>query len=284
MKQKLALLAAILLAVLNLPAAEPFFFVQLADPQLGMFTGNRDVAQETANLELAVATINRLQPAFVVVCGDMLNKPGDRAQFGEYKRIISRISPGIPVYPMPGNHDIGNAPSPHDIATYTNFFGPDHYTFRHGDLAGIVLNSVLIHTPTNAVNEFNQQELWLQKELKTAKQGGAKQIVIFAHHPWFLKAVGEPDEYFNIPGDRRARYLGWFREAGVRYLFSGHYHRNANVVDDGLESITSGPVGMPLAEGLSGLRIVIVRDDRIEHRYYHFGQLPNRVDLGAPKQ
>jgi len=27
------------------------------------------------------------------------------------------------------------------------------------------------------------------------------------------------------------------------------------------------------------MRIVIVREDRIEHRYYQFGELPNQVDL-----
>jgi len=40
-------------------------------------------------------------------------------------------------------------------------------------------------------------------------------------------------------------------------------------------------VGKPLGEGKSGLRVVIVRDDRIEHRYHDFGALPNRIDLGA---
>ena len=39
--------------------AEPFFFFQLSDPQFGMFTDNKDFAQETANFEFAVATINR---------------------------------------------------------------------------------------------------------------------------------------------------------------------------------------------------------------------------------
>ncbi len=279
MKQKLALLAAILLVAINLRGAEPFFFVQLADPQFGMFTENKNLAQETANLEFAVATINRLRPAFVVVCGDILNKPGDPAQFAAYKRVMSRIAPGIPVYALPGNHDIGNAPSARDIATYTNLFGPDYYTFRHGGMTGIVLNSVIIHTPTNAVEEFDRQEAWLQKELKEARQAGGKHIVIFGHHPWFLESADEPNQYFNIPGERRARYLGWFREAGVKYLFSGHYHRNAGAVDGGMEAITSGPVGKPLAEGVSGLRIVIVRDDRIEHRFYHFGEIPNQVNL-----
>jgi len=263
-------------------AAEPFFFVQLADPQFGMFSENKDVTQEKANLEFAVAAINRLKPAFVVVSGDMLNKPGDQAQATEYKRIMEKVAPGIPVYHVAGNHDIGNEPSARTIATYTNLFGPDHYTFRHGDFTGIVLNSIIIHTPKNATNELAAQESWLREELKKARQNKAGQIVVFAHHPWFLKSANEPDEYFNIPLERRSKYLGWFREAGVRHLFSGHYHRNALARDDAMEAITTGPVGKPLGEGKSGFRIAIVKDSGIEHRFYDFGEIPSRVDLAPP--
>jgi 3',5'-cyclic AMP phosphodiesterase CpdA len=276
--------ALLLLLSASLPAAEPFFFVQLADPQFGMFTTNGSFAQETANFEFAVATINRLRPAFVVVSGDQLNQPGDEAQIREYQRIIGRVDRSIPVYPMPGNHDIGNEPTPADIAVYTNHFGPDHYTFKHDGFVGIVLNSIIIHTPQQATNQFLAQEQWLQGELQRVRTNGTRHIVIFAHHPWFLKTAGEADEYFNIPSERRARYLGWFRDAGVKYLFSGHYHQNALAIDGGFEAVTSGPVGKPLWKGESGLRIVIVRDDGIEHRYYHFGELPNRVDLGADKR
>src|SRR6185295_9979592 len=72
-------------------AAEPFFFIQLSDPQFGMFTGNKDFAQETANFEFAVATINRLRPKFVVITGDLVNKPGDAAQIAEFKRIAAKV-------------------------------------------------------------------------------------------------------------------------------------------------------------------------------------------------
>jgi len=275
--------ALLLLVSASLPAAEPFFFIQVTDPQFGMFSDNKDFAQETANFELAVATVNRLRPAFVVVSGDMLNKPGDAAQIAEYQRIIRRVNPAIPVYPVAGNHDIGSVPTPADIAVYTNHFGPDHYTFRHQGLVGIVLNSVVIHSPQQTTNQLVAQERWLQAELKNARGSGARHVVIFGHHPWFLKTAREPDEYFNVPGERRARYLAWFREAGVKYLFSGHYHRDLVARDAGFEAVATGPIGKPLGEGKSGLRIVIVRDADLEHRFYHFGELPNRIDLGPAK-
>jgi hypothetical protein len=61
---------------------------------------------------------------------------------------------------------------------------------------------------------------------------------------------------------------------------SGHYHRNALARDGALEMVTTGPVGMPLGDGKSGLRVVVVSDSGITHRYYDFGELPKRVDVG----
>jgi 3',5'-cyclic AMP phosphodiesterase CpdA len=273
----------LLLASSAAPAAEPFFFIQLSDPQFGMFTDNRDFAQETANFELAVATVNRLRPAFVVITGDLVNKPGDAAQIAEYQRVLHKIDSTIPVHNVVGNHDIDNVPTPARIAAYTNQFGPDHYTFRYAGFLGIVLNSSIIHSPQQTTNQLAEQERWLRAELEHAHQNRAQHIVIFAHHPWFLKTAGEPDEYFNIPRERRAAYLGLFHEFGVKHLFSGHYHRNGAARDGDLEAVTTGPVGKPLGEGKSGLRVVIVRDDQIEHRFFDFGELPSRIDVGVGK-
>ena len=47
--------------------SEHYFFLQMSDPQFGMYTKNRDFSQETANYEFAIATANRLKPRFVIV-------------------------------------------------------------------------------------------------------------------------------------------------------------------------------------------------------------------------
>src|SRR5215831_2720336 len=86
-----AWIRALLLASAGAAAAESFFFIQLSDPQFGMFTENADFVQETANFEFAVATVNRLRPAFVVVTGDLVNKTGDAAQIAELKRILAEV-------------------------------------------------------------------------------------------------------------------------------------------------------------------------------------------------
>lgn len=279
---RLVLVLSAGLALAPVRAEEPFFFIQLSDPQLGMFSDNKDFAQDAANFEFAVTAVNRLRPTFVVITGDLVNKPGDSTQIAEYKRIAAKIDPAIRVYHIAGNHDVQNVPTPASLAAYEKAHGPDRYAFREGSVAGIVLNSSVIHSPQEAPAPLAEQEKWLRAELTKARAGGARHIVIFQHHPWFIANASEPDQYFNIPLARRAAYLALFREFGVRYLFCGHYHRNAEARDGTLENITSGPVGKPLGGAKSGLRVAIVRDDRIEHRYYDLGELPTKIELTPP--
>lgn len=263
-------------------ADDSFTFIQLSDPQLGMFTDNRDFAQDAANFEFAVTAVNRLKPAFVVITGDLVHKPGDAAQIAEYRRIVAKIDRSIPVYNIAGNHDVENVPTPATLAAYTKIFGPDRYTFSHRGLVGIVLNSSVIHSPQQTAEQLAEQERWLRAELTKARDARARHIVVFQHHPWFIKSAGEADQYFNIPLARRAAYLAMFREFGVRYLFCGHYHRNAEARDGEIENITSGPVGKPLGGAKSGIRVAIVRPDKIEHRYFELGELPTQIELHPP--
>jgi predicted MPP superfamily phosphohydrolase len=256
-----------------------FFFLQFSDPQFGMFTENKDFAQETANFDFAVATANRLHPAFLIVTGDLVNKPGDAAQIAEYRRVAAKLDRSSPLYNVAGNHDVENVPTPESVAAYRKVFGPDWYSFRRGSLYGIVLDSSIIHSPDKTADLAAAQDRWARTELEKARQSGAKHIVVFQHHPWFLKDAAEADQYFNIPTARRAMFLDLFRQAGVKYLFSGHYHRNALARDGDIEMITTGPVGKPLGEAKSGIRVAIVRDDGISHRYYELGEIPNQIAM-----
>jgi 3',5'-cyclic AMP phosphodiesterase CpdA len=255
-------------------AGDPFSFIQMSDPQFGMYTENKSFDHETANFEFAVAAANRLHPKFVVITGDLVNQAGNTLQVTEYHRIARRLDPSIKLYSIPGNHDVGNEPTPQSLAAYRERFGPDYYTFRVGDFAGFVLDSSLIAAPAKVQEEADKQETWLKTELEKARKDGANRLVVFQHHPWFLADPGEADQYFNIPKATRERYLELFRKFGVTHVFAGHYHRNAEAHGPGLEMITTGPVGKPLGGARSGFRIAKVSDAGIEQKYYEFGDLP----------
>jgi 3',5'-cyclic AMP phosphodiesterase CpdA len=249
-------------------------FLQMSDPQFGMYTKDVDFAHETANFEFAIATANRLKPAFVVVTGDLTNKAGDAAQAAEYQRIAGKLDRAIELYSVPGNHDVGNEPTKESLATYRKRYGLDYYGFRAGEIYGIVLNSNLEKGAEQVPDEAAKMEQWFRAELGKAKASGAKRVIVFQHIPFFLKEAGEADQYFNVPGPARARYLKLMHEFGVREVFAGHYHRNELGRDGDLEMVTTGPVGMPLEGAKSGIRMVTVNADGVAHKYFEFGELP----------
>jgi len=256
---------AFLLALSGIAAAADLTFLQMSDPQFGMFAENRDFAQETVNFDLAIAAANRLKPAFVVVCGDLVNQAGNAPQIAEYQRIARKLDRAIPLHNVAGNHDVGNEPTPESLAAYRKQFGPDYYVFRHGDFLGIVLDSSLIQHPKSAPAEAEKQFAWLQVELRKITPG--TRVAIFQHIPWFLKDADEPDDYFNIPLGPRTRYLQLFEQYHVEYCFAGHYHRNASGESPNFHVTTTGPVGKPLGVDPSGIRVVTVRDGKIDSVY-----------------
>jgi 3',5'-cyclic AMP phosphodiesterase CpdA len=252
-------------------------FIQMSDPQFGMYSKDVNFTHETANFEFAIAAANRLKPAFVVVTGDLINKAGDTAQAGEYHRIAAKLDPAIKLYAVAGNHDVGNEPTPGSLAAYRERFGVDYYSFRSGDIAGIVVNSSLLKAPQNVAVDASRMEAWLKTELEKARREGSKHIIVFQHIPPFVKDPGEPLTYDNLPLEVRTRYLKLLHEYGVKQVFAGHYHANAEGHDGDLEIITSGPVGQPLKGGKSGMRIVTVAGGAVTHKYFDFGELPETL-------
>jgi 3',5'-cyclic AMP phosphodiesterase CpdA len=258
---------------------QPSYFAMLTDTQFGMYASDRDFVRETANYEFAVATINRLKPAFVIILGDLVNKEGDADQIREFQRISGKIDKSIPIYNVAGNHDVGRAPTPETLAAYRKNIGRDYYSFRAGGLYGIVLNSTLIHSPQNAEAEFQAQNAWLQKELETSKSSDAKHVVIFQHHPLFVTGAQEPNDYQNIPVERRQPELELLHQNGVHYIFAGHIHKNSVAKDGDLEMTATGPVAMPFGNDGSGIRLLEVTPAGIQHRYFEFGRMPDRLSL-----
>jgi len=264
-----------ILWVLPAMAQAPLFWVHASDPQFGMYTGNKDFRQETANWEFVIANVNRLKPAFLVVTGDLTNQEGNADQIAEYKRINKKLDPAVHLYSVPGNHDVANDPTPESLAAYRKAYGPDYYSFREGSMYGIVLDSSLFKAPAKVPEEAAKQEKWLEAELKKA-QAAAAVPVIFQHIPFFLEKPDEPDQYFNIPMETRRRVLALLKNNGVSYIFAGHYHRNSFGKDGELEMVTSGPAGMAMGAEGSGIRIGELRGRKIDHHYYALGAIPNQ--------
>ncbi|MBB76819.1 MAG: phosphoesterase [Planctomycetaceae bacterium] len=263
--------------------SKPFFFLQLADTQYGFFTQNQGFQKEITLVNRAIQHVNRLKPRFIIVCGDLTHAiPSDpryTAQVRQFKADFSKVSKDIPLVCVCGNHDIGNQPDPVLISSYRKHFGDDYFGFWVGGVRCLVLNSSVIKDSKSAPDVLAQQEEWFKTMLRQAQQAQAQHILVFQHHPWFLKTEDEPEEYFNLPVARRLSALTAMKQYNVRAIFAGHYHRNSYGKAGNVEMITSGPVGRPLGKDPSGFRVVKVYRDRLEHKYYPFDAVPTQIQL-----
>ncbi len=269
-------------------------FVQMADPQFGMFAAmseytDAEVAKRRARGLLirkaperisgfadesrlygaAIRETNRIAPAFAVVCGDMVHDASDRAQVDELFRITSTLDANIPIHFVAGNHDVGDAPTSESLARYRERFGADNYSFDYDECHFAVINSSVAFDPSDAPREWSRLSQFLADDLAAARRRGARRMFLFTHHPLFTERASEPDSDWTIPTERRDPIVRALREYGVSAVFAGHMHRNIYASDAGLSMITSGAVGYPFGEDPSGLRVVSVDDDgAMRHRYY----------------
>lgn len=236
---------------------EPFVMVFIADPQFGMVGGAEcwDVEFSAFNRIIDILNSMSPRPRFCAVLGDLVHHVPDmyektvidcasvfQRQIASFKSCLARVNSAIPVVLTPGNHDVGNAPTPQSISKYKEAFGSDYFQFTTGSLKVIALNSGLLYDPSKARNEAEEQERWLQRALKPDTEKACEKCIILQHHPLWLNNVDEPDklasqshirgftipdDYFHVPLSRRQPLHKMLQSAGnVDSVFTGHFHQN----------------------------------------------------------
>jgi len=257
-----------------------FTFFLLADPQFGMMTGNKDFSWESRNFEKAVAAANRLKPAFVMVLGDLVNREGDPAQIAEFRRIAGTLDRSIPLYQVPGNHDLGNLPTVESLAEYRRRFGPDYFSFETGGVVCLALDTSLIKPAPGLAEEKSRQRKWLEEQLRKASER-KQRVFLFQHIAWCLKDADEPDAYENIGRADRRDYLALLESSPVTQVFAGHRHMNGRVRIGRIEEIIVGPVGKNLGSDPPGVGLVKVAAAGVVFRYVSLDDLSN-LDYKSP--
>ena len=267
-------------------------FVQMADPQFGMYssvskfsdadkaerrqrginieyTGPilEGLAKETSLFTEAIETANKINPDFVVICGDMVHNSDSDEQFQELIRISRLLNEDIKLYWVAGNHDVGDKPTRAGLAQYKEQFGEYNYSFQEENCYFIVLNSSICYDPGSVPDEWEILISFLEKELQIAASVQQRHKIIFMHHPLYLNDPNEGDNYFVIPSARRAKIIDLITEYDVSAVFTGHLHRNNYKKIGNTELVSTGPVGFPLGEDPSGIRHVRVDDNSLTHEY-----------------
>ncbi len=247
--------------------------MQVSDPQMGFYADNRDMAYETRTLTKTVEAINRLRPDVVVFAGDYVHNAADESQWTEFLRIVAEINPRIKTLYLPGNHDVRLEEGSVDVEPYTKHLGTDRFCVRVNGILLTGINSDYLKDETRDPSKEENQFRWLARSLK--KKRASRTSLVFAHHPFFLRQIDEPDGYSTISPEKRRRYFELFRETGVQTVFTGHLHDNAETSYDNIGMITTSAVGRPLGDAPSGVRIIVIKDRTIIHRYYPLDEIPD---------
>lgn len=267
--------ASLLFSVQAFAQSDPFYFIQVSDPQFGMLEANKEFSKETKLMEQAVASINKLDPEFVVITGDMANDGKDAKQIREFKRISNQIKKSIPVYVLPGNHDLSQGADDESVRAYIDEYGYDCFSFQVKNCCFIGLNTSIIFADRKEKEQ--SQFVWMEKVLENSQKCDHR--ILFGHHPFFVKTPDEPDKYENIPLTKRKAYLDFFNKYNVDGMYAGHLHYNSSGNYGNFRMTVTNALCYPIGKDKIGLRIVKVYKDRIESDYYDLDHIPEQINL-----
>lgn len=124
---------------------------------------------------------NPYEAKFGLVAGDVVND--NLALYERHNRLMSQI--GIPMWNVPGNHDL-NPESPnytYATQTFKSVFGPDYYSFDYGQVHFLALNNVGFKGKGQGYEGHidADQMQWITNDLKDVPSD--KLIMIITHIP-----------------------------------------------------------------------------------------------------
>ena len=262
-----------------------FTFIQAADTQFGQY--ERFILKNTTNItwerEIAwssqlVKDLNDLQPKprFLIICGDLLDAYPQTMnemrmeQERDFKKVFDNLQ--IPCVCVCGNHDVGEKPTVDSVMRYRSSFGDDFFSFWCGGIYCIVLNSQYYEAPTLIPDLVAEQDLWLENQLQYIKETKPVHSIVFQHIPYFISNPHEENQYFNFEPTLRIKLLEKLYLAGVRHIFTGHYHKNAGGMYKEMEQVVTSAVGTQLGNDKQGYRVVSVKKMSIHHEYVDIQQ------------
>lgn len=204
-----------------------FTFVVASDTHIGKVEYGLDRSLDAEDLAAALEQALAMEPApaFFTITGDIA-QVGSRDQVEQVLDVVGGLS--VPFVPVAGNHD-WKSPD-----TYRELFGPSNYSFDAAGVHFVVLNDNA--TPANGV--------WLPFfELDLARTDPERTVVVLIHRP--------PDD----------SDLAILANAGVDYMFTGHWHSNVVFDYDGLVQLNTEPfVRGGIDSSPAGYRVVAVMD------------------------
>jgi predicted MPP superfamily phosphohydrolase len=279
-------------ALIEAPPAQSFTFVHASDTHLSPASLDR-----TRRLR---ALVDSLRPAFVLISGDLVrdalrvSEPEARGYYELLARELEAFP--MPVYPVPGNHEIFGIERHHSLVSsthplygkrmYRSFFGPNYYAFSYGGLHFLGLDTVDYDDLWYNGHVDSVQVAWIASQV--ARLPAGTRVVTFNHIPLVSGAqtIDGYDEESVAPTVIRLGGRAYFRhtvrntaevlqalDRRLEIALGGHFHRREMLRYETASGSwrfyqTAAVVGPPAGEGPLGIRSGItlyrVTDGRVD--------------------
>jgi Calcineurin-like phosphoesterase len=174
-------------ALVEARSPEEFTFVHASDTHISPASANRTQRLRTM--------VDSLRPAFVLVAGDLvrdaLRVPEAEATsyYNLFMEEMGRFA--TPMWTVPGNHEIfgieqklSHVEATHPLfgrKMYHHYLGPDYYSFTHGGVHFVGLNTVDVDGQSYYGHVDSVQLAWLARDL--ARIPPTMPVVTFDHIP-----------------------------------------------------------------------------------------------------
>lgn len=214
-------------------------FILWADPQVAEkneFSLLEKVKEDTQR------TINQLSatmPVHAISAGDLVFDKLD--YFQDYKNVIKDLN--IPFYQVIGNHDMNYNGRSNELSddTYSNQFGPSHYSFNVGNVHYVVLKDVFYYGFSyRYIGYVDENQLtWLEKDLQSIKPGST--VIVSLHIPTtYGESQNQPDYAYLMSNEvmnKKAFYN--ILKPYKAHILAGHSHTqwNTQVAPEVLEHV-----------------------------------------------
>ena len=204
----------------NLPSSSPFAINQLCNAR------TRCAVKDIRRL---LQDMGSLAPRFVLHLGDLTHPvpsmPAYQKAVEDFREITDQLE--LPLYLIPGNHDVGDKPvswAPAGVvceeylSKWDQHFGDQYQSFSIEDVTFVLINAQIINS---GLTIEKRQRKWLEQILRDSD---GERIMLFSHYPPFLNSPDEQEHYDNLAEPGRSWILELIQRYRLEAMFTGHVH------------------------------------------------------------
>ncbi len=260
----------------NLEVSYPFSFCVAGDIQIyyynGGFVGGDFVGEFLSSIDDYNNNPNNNDIDFVIMLGDITNSATEQEYNEYYTKVYAwMINTQIPVFTLPGNHDI-NTVNATSIDRYHAYIDTElDYTFDFGNSRFVLLNNVYPDFPEITMDQVNKVDEWLT--------GAPVNRFTFYHVPFSKKHTESWESHgANIDCNDTMHNYGYrdvhelHKKHKIRACFTGHSHDyfyDKNNLTDNINYFVTGCAGYGCYSSW-GTKPFLIADGDKSFRDYHW--------------